>query len=272
MKISHGVTTPTTSRLGRWLPTNRTHLVGWLKNAVEEAEKKKRHFHPVVEEFQLMIESDPVICMYFTQMFQEQPSFPAPPGSGDIKLKNYQQMLAVINHVLTTAPTFDNTGMVGCPINAILDFPMITPAGLAAFASQKVNDMLRKVLAVWSTFLDSEDSLYVLNNSPTGWLCADAKKTLNLDEFQTDSAAPFLGFKSWNDFFIRQFKPGRRPVALASEPKAIVSACEATPYAIQTNVKEHDSFWIKSQPYSLRHLLNGNFVDQLWGERCTKRI
>ncbi len=42
-------------------------------------------------------------------------------------------MLVVINHVLTTAPTFNTTDMVGFPINAILDFPMITPAGLSAF-------------------------------------------------------------------------------------------------------------------------------------------
>ena len=53
-------------------------------------------------------------------------------------------MLAVMNHVLTTAPTYDATGMVGFPINAILDFPMITPAGLAAFADPKVNAMFRK--------------------------------------------------------------------------------------------------------------------------------
>ena len=114
-----------------------------------------------------MIETDPVLFMYFTQMFGEQSRMRPPAGSGDIKVKDcFRQMLAVINHVLTTAPTYNDTGMVGFPINAILDFPMITPAGLAAFAAPKVNDMLRKVLAVWTQFLDSEDwLLHVLGGS-----------------------------------------------------------------------------------------------------------
>jgi phosphatidylserine decarboxylase len=30
-------------------------------------------------------------------------------------------------------------------------------------------------------------------------------------------------------------------------------------------VKEHDTFWMKLQPYSLRHMLNGNFVEQFVG-------
>ena len=84
-------------------------------------------------------------------------------------------MLVVINHVLTTAPTYDTTDLVGFPINAILDYPMITPAGLAAFLAPEVNDMLRRVLAVWTKFLDSRASRYVLNDSPTGWLSPAAR-------------------------------------------------------------------------------------------------
>jgi phosphatidylserine decarboxylase len=254
-----------TSRLGGWLPVDPEHLNNWLKDTIDEAEKKKAPFHPVVEEFQHMIESDPVMFMYFTQMFEQQPTFPPPPGSGDIKLKNYHQMLVVINHVLTTAPTFNTTGMVGFPINAILDFPMITPAGLAAFTIEKVNSMFRKVLKVWTQFLDSKDSRYVLNDSPTGWLSPDARKALQLEEFQTNPKKPYLGFKSWNDFFIRKFKPGMRPIASPDDDSVIVSACESAPYSIQNNVKECDTFWIKSQPYSLRQMLNEHFVDRFVG-------
>lgn len=254
-----------TSRLGEWLPSEPADLDRWLHHTIEEAEKKAAPFHPVVLEFQQLIEDDPVIYMYFTQMFEQQARMPPPAGSGDVKLKDYRQMLVVINHVLTTAPTYDDTGMVGFPINAVLDFPMITPAGLAAFASPKVNDMFRKVLAVWTEFLDSPASLYVLNDSPTGWLSPAAREALHLDEFETDPAAPYLGFKSWNDFFIRKFKPGQRPVAEPENDKVIVSACESQPFAIETGVKVDDTFWIKSQPYSLRQMLNGNFVDQFAG-------
>ena len=41
-----------------------------------------------------------------------------------------------------------------------------------------------------------------------------------------------------------------------------VSACESAPFAISTDVKERDKFWLKSQPYSLRHMLDGLFVDE----------
>lgn len=253
---------PQTSRLGRWLPAGVNHLHLWLRKTIDDAEQRDRPFHPVIREFQDLIENDPVLYMYFTQMFEEQPAYPPPPNSGDVKLKDYRQMLVVINHVLTTAPDFNITGMVGFPINAILDFLMITPAGLAAFAAPKVNAMFKKVLKVWTAFLDSKESCYVLNSSSNGWLSPEAIKALDLDAFIHDPKAPHFGFKSWNDFFIREFKPGMRPVADPGNDRAVASACEATPYAISRQVKELDTFWIKSQPYSLRQMLDGKYVKE----------
>jgi Phophatidylserine decarboxylase len=96
----------------------------------------------------------------------------------------------VINHLLTTAPEFDNTKMVGCPLNAILDFLMITQAGLAAFLSPKVNAMLREMLKVWAHFLVSKDSLYVLNTTSKGWLSPEALAKIRMDEFIHDANKP----------------------------------------------------------------------------------
>jgi phosphatidylserine decarboxylase len=261
----HNSTASLTSRLGGWLPVDPRHLSKWLESSIAEAEQRNASLHPVVREFRDMIENDPVMNMYFTLMFEQQRRFASKPGSGDVKLENYEQMLVVMNHVLTTSPTFDTTAMVGCPINAILDYPMITPAGLAAFADARVNEMLRRLLSVWAEFLDSEASRYVLDDSPSGWLSPVARESLQLHEFRIDPDAEFCGFKSWNDFFIRRFRPGRRPVARPDDQKAIVSACESQPYRIQTQVNEHDTFWMKSQPYSVRHMLNGNFVEQFVG-------
>ena len=254
-----------THRLGGWLPVDPRHLSKWLESNIAEAEQRNASLHPVVREFRDMIENDPVMNMYFTLMFEQQPRSAPKPGSGDVKLEDYEQMLVVMNHVLTTSPTFDSTAMVGCPINAILDYPMITPTGLAAFADPRVNEMLRRLLSVWAEFLDSEASCYVLDDSPSGWLGPVARDSLQLHEFRVDPDAEFCGFKSWNDFFIRSFKPGKRPVARPDDQKAIVNACESQPYRIQTQVNEHDTFWMKSQPYSLRHMLNGNFVEQFVG-------
>ncbi len=253
------------SRVAHWLPSDRKTLNSWLAETSEKAEKKAAPLHPAVRELEELIEGDPVLLMYFTQMFEQQPSFGPPPESGDIKISDYHQLLSILDHVLTVAPQFSADGMVGCPINAVLDFPMITPAGLAAFLSPKLNRVLKKVLAAWGQFLDSPASLYVLNETPTGWLSPAALKAINMEEYIHDPKAPFYGFKSWNDFFIRRLKPGARPVADPHNSRLIVSACEAAPFAIARDVKAQDAFWIKSQPYSLKQMLDGRFVDEFVG-------
>jgi phosphatidylserine decarboxylase len=253
------------SRLGRWLPADGADLNAWLATTSANAQEESGTDHPVIQEFRELIEGDAVLLMYFTQMFEQQPSFAPPPESGDIKIGSYHDLLRILNHVLTTAPEFTTAGMVGCPINAILDFAMITPAGLAAFLCPKVNQMLKKVLTAWARFLDSPASRYVLNRTPTGWLSPAAVTALRMDEYVHDPNDPFYGFKSWNDFFIRRFKPGVRPIADPANQRAIVNACESAPYAIASDVKAQDTFWIKSQPYSLRHLLDGHFVDHFIG-------
>jgi phosphatidylserine decarboxylase len=253
------------SRLGHWLPSNREALNGWLAHTLKAASPKRAPFHPVIQEFRETIEGDPVTLMYFTQMFEQQPAFAPPPASGDIKIQNFDQLLRILDHVLTIAPAFSTDGMVGCPINAVLDFLMITPAGLAAFLHPKVNRALKKVLTAWARFLDSPASAYVLNDSDTGWLSPAALQAIQMDQYVHHPHSPFFGFKSWNDFFIRRFKPGMRPVHDPDNSKVIVNACESAPFAIARDVKPRDTFWMKAQPYSLHHLLDGHFVDQFVG-------
>ncbi len=253
------------SRLGGWLPHEGHHLAHWLRATRAAIRKHGATFHPIVKQFQGLIEGDAVMRMYFTRMFEEQPRRRAKPVWGDVRLKNYGEMLEVLNHVLTRAPEYNRTYMVGFPINAILDYPMITPTGLAAFADKRVNAMFRRFLAAWAEFLSSAESCYVLNDSPTGWLSPHAWQRLGLDEFETDMNAPHLGFRSWNDFFIRRFKPGQRPVASPDDASIIVNACESTPFAIKRRVQRRAEFWIKEQPYSLEEMLAGNFVDRFVG-------
>jgi phosphatidylserine decarboxylase len=253
------------SRLGGWLPAKRHHAARWLRATRKAAGKRRGRLHPLVREFRQTIDGDPVLRMYFTRMFSEQPKRRIRALWGDIRVKDYPEMLKVLSHVLTRAPEYNRTYQVGCPINAILDCPMITPAGLAAFADARVNGMLRKLLHAWGEFLSSRKSRYVLNDSPAGWLCAEARAKLHLEEFETRPGAPYLGFKSWNDFFIRRFKPGRRPVASPDDPRVIVSACEAAPFAIARRVAASAEFWIKEQPYSLSDMLAGHFIERFAG-------
>lgn len=77
-------------------------------------------------------------------------------------------MLKVIDLIIGEAPDYEDNGMVACPINAMLVWPMNTAAGLEAFSNPKVNSYIKKILDSWGDFLTSPDSCYMLDNSPTG--------------------------------------------------------------------------------------------------------
>jgi phosphatidylserine decarboxylase len=154
-------------------------------------------------------------------------------------------MLRLFNHVLTHAPGFDETALVGCPISAILDWAMATQAGFAAFLNGRVNQQVKKMLNEWARFLTSADSSRVLNHGDRGWLGPKALARMPgfAEEFVCDPAVPHYGFASWDDFFTRRLRPGARPVASPDDPDVIVNACESAPYRLRHGVRRHDRFW-----------------------------
>jgi phosphatidylserine decarboxylase len=252
-------------RVGGWLPTDQDALEEWLaalRSRVEER-AEPAELHPVIAEFQELIATDPVVRMYLEQMIAEVPNRKK---YRQRHLRSVEQMLTLINEVLTHAPDYDTTALVGTPLNAILDWAMGTPAGFAAFRNDAINAMIKKILNVWCEFLSGPDSRYVLNDGPTGWRSPEAANAIDIDQYQHDPNDEYWGFRSWNDFFTRRFKEGQRPVADPDDDKVIVSACESTPYAMRTDAKKHDKFWLKSQPYSLQDMLaNDETVDQFVG-------
>jgi phosphatidylserine decarboxylase len=145
--------------------------------------------------------------------------------------------------------------MLTTPFGAVFDAAMGTAAGFEAFRHPLINERLRDILNAWCDFLNSPDSLYVLNDSPNGWRCDAAKEAVGIDQYRYDPADEHWGFTCWNDFFTRRFKEGSRPVADPDDPAVITSAVEATPYKISTDVRLRDTFWAKYEPYSLADLL-----------------
>lgn len=226
--------TSTPYRVGQWLPSDQLFLDQWTAKIVRETEAAGEPLLPVIQEFKELIEEDPQLYMLFNQMFSQIPhgrSFSKDP-TGKPRIKNYIQMLQVMNRILTTAPEFNTTGLVGFPINAVLAWPMGTPAGTSAFLNEKVNRQLKKILNQWAMFLNSPDSRYVLNNDPEkGWFGRDAKTAMPnfVEDFVCDSSKPYHGFASWDDFFTRRFREGRRPVAHPDDDAIIANACESAP-------------------------------------------
>ena len=249
--------------VAKWLPSDQKVLDEWIQNQILESETNNIKLLPVITEFKELIENDPELYMYFHQMFDQIPhkvKFRKDP-TGKPLVKDYHHMLRLINHIMTKAPEFNKTGLVGFPINAILDWPMGTQAGTAVFLNDSVNFQLKNILNEWAVFLGSEDSRYVLNDDPqTGWFGKDAQEAMPtfVEDFVCDPKLPYHGFTSWDDFFTRQFREGQRPVASPEDDTIIANSCESAPYRIAQNVKIRDEFWIKSQPYSLDHMLDGD--------------
>jgi phosphatidylserine decarboxylase len=253
-------------RRAGWLPGDQDDLEAWLDGHRQRVEARGEGgqivLHPVLTEFQELIGRDSVVRMYIDQMIGQ---VPRTKPYRKRHLESVDQLLRLINEVLTMAPEF-GPAMVATPLGAILDWTMGTPAGFAAYRDPRINAMLRKILTAWCEFLSSGDSLYVLNNSPSGWKSAEAQRAVGMEQFEYDPQDEHWGFASWNDFFTRRFTDGARPVASPHDDKVIVSACESLPYGISTDVQRQDRFWIKSQPYSLQDMLaNDDSVDEFVG-------
>ena len=263
-QVAAGVTEkPAPYLVGQWLPSDQKILNQWVKDLSRDTDAEARPLVPVIQEFKNLIESDPELIMLFTQMFEQVPDAPSfrNDPTGKPQVRDYQHMLMLINRIMTKAPEYNQTGLVGFPINAILNWPMGTPAGTAAFLDERVNRQLKKILNQWAMFLASKDSRYVLNDNPeNGWFGRDAKKAMPTfaDDYQCRPDQPYYGFASWDDFFTRQFRDGRRPVAGPADDAVIANACESAPYRLVKGVKGNDAFWIKGQPYSLYHMLAGD--------------
>jgi phosphatidylserine decarboxylase len=247
-----------------WLPASQDALEDWLAGHRQRVEAKGQdiELHPAVVDFQRLIASDPVVGMYVSRMIAQ---VPMTRSYSKRHLEDPDQMLRLINEVLTMSPEFGDQN-VTLPLGAILDWTMGTPAGFAAFRDPKVNAALKKILTAWCDYLNSPESLYVLNDSPSGWTSDAARRAIGIEQYEHDPEDPHWGFTSWNDFFTRRFREGARPVAAPEDDDVIVAACESTPFSIRTDVKRRDEFWLKTQPYSLEDMLaNDEAVEEFVG-------
>jgi len=248
----------------------------WLNNLLEFVGSKGRAeaSHPVIEELKDLIENDPIIYMLIHQMFNEipnRPPFDRDPN-GNPQVRDYFTMLRCFNEIMTSGPEYrKGLSLVANPISAILNWPIGTPSGAAAFMNEKLNAQIGKMLKEWAKFLSSPESRYVLTDNPDGgWFSPTAlaeKQLNNFDKiFKCQPSEPYHGFKSWDDFFTRELQDGARPIGAPDDDRFIVNACESAPYSLRRNSQEWDLFWIKRQPYSIKHMLAGDSFTPLFAE------
>jgi phosphatidylserine decarboxylase len=113
-------------RVGKWLPSDQQVLGRWLDDLIAKADARGDvPLLPVVEEFRQLIERDPEIYMLFAFMLTQTPRKLTPADKPQVRTVDH--MLKLFNHILTHAPEYDDTGLVGTPINAILDWASRRP-------------------------------------------------------------------------------------------------------------------------------------------------
>ena len=153
-------------RVGQCLPSDHEILKNWLEELIQELGLKgEQSLHPVIQKFKDFIENDAEVYMLFSLMFTQVNHRKDP--AGDPQVKNYLQMLQLLNAIMTRAPKYARNVLVCFPINAILDWSIGTPSGYAAFLNEKVNFHLKAVLNEWAMYLGSKDSTYVLLDQVT---------------------------------------------------------------------------------------------------------
>ncbi|KAK4498380.1 hypothetical protein PRZ48_011038 [Zasmidium cellare] len=216
--------------------------------------------------------------MLFTQMLDDQvphqQAFETDPWNVT-EVRNYNDLLWALNWIISEglqwSTAANDIGFLAAPIVTILDYPMQTPAAYAAFLEPEVNRVMQNILNEWGSFLTSPQSAQILN-AQEGWFSPPGLKaledTLNAplktqykfqDFFQTpDPNGTCYGFRSWDNFFTRQLRPGVRPLASPDDDNAIANPCESAPYNFATKVPLRSKFWIKKQEYSIQDILGND--------------
>ena len=281
---------PRRFRVGGWLPHDLGRIDLWIRDLKKRVDANPRPLIKPIREFQEMVYQDPVLHHNIFKMFQEAAARKKETPLGTPEIRSFEEFLALLNQIMWEAPEYtecedkgkeEPCGLIGFPINALLNWPMGTDTGYDVFSNSLVNQALKKILAHWSTFLVTEESRYVLvENHPDrtpkvlAWLnpialqemvnvacqgqgdsksCTDQKFE---QIFKCDPADPYYGFKSWDHFFTRTFVKGVRPVASPDDDNVIVNACESGPLQKVEGVNESDTFWLKNMPYSLMNMMD----------------
>jgi hypothetical protein len=69
-------------RVAEWLPSDHAHLTRWLDGMIQKTAGRSRALHPVIADFQDLIESDPEVFMLFNRPTTK--TRPASPRCGSI--------------------------------------------------------------------------------------------------------------------------------------------------------------------------------------------
>jgi len=263
-------------QMGFWVPNRVWATAKFLVPLRDFIAAKKKDgtlapLTPVMKDFKTWVTTHSVYRMWVTSMIDQANAFvltldektreKIKNKDGDVLwIDGYDSFFEILNEIITTSPAFNDTEMVGTPMNGFLAVSMATEAGLALFHDTTFNLQFKKVLDAWNTFLKTSDSLDKLDikypEKEGSWISKAAKRAGVWHQMVHDPNEPGYGYNSWNSFFLRPFVPNARP--FKGKPLININiGCETTPWQYEDDVKFETDFWIKDVNYSLLDLFGG---------------
>jgi phosphatidylserine decarboxylase len=278
---------PNKRRPGGWLSKDHAVIRKWvLKLKAKAAQTDPVDYIAPIKALRNMVAHNPTLQASTQAMFVEALAYSKDDPTGAPAVTSWDEFLGLLNGIMSTSPEFivdsdsvEAQGLVGFPINALLDWPMGTVGGQVTFNNDQFNAYFKTVLNYWSWFLTTPPSRYVLAEGDAtsdpqsiAWLSDPAKAQMVRVAQQPFGDPPqgqtftdifnvpdpndpkYYGFTSWDHFFTREFNSDQRPLGYAP----IVNACESAPLQYQTGVALSANIWLKDQPYSLNDMLNND--------------
>ena len=144
---------------GGWVPRDQAHVARWVQRLRQAVTRQPRPLVAPIAGLKALVEQDPLLHQQAQGMFDEAWQHEHSTPLGQVQVRSFDEFLQLLNGIMTTAPeayqdvqTQEPAGLIGFPINALLNWPMATAAGYDFFANALVNQQLRKILGYWDDF------------------------------------------------------------------------------------------------------------------------
>jgi len=173
-------------------------------------------------------------------------------------IKNLQDYLAWMNDLLYWVPTEDKPGREIynhlCKFNFILDQPPVR--GLQNRVVPHPEPPPLTPLSAW--MVKYADALGEFLDTPESLTPESLQSFYNSPNYNMgDYIVPHGGWKTFNQFFARNFKPGLRPVAAVADQHVIVSPADST-FAGQWEIRTDSHVTVKNLHWMISELLVGS--------------
>ena len=111
-------------------------MARWVQRLRQAVTRQPRPLVAPIAGLKALVEQDPLLHQQAQGMFDEAWQHEHSTPLGQVQVRSFDEFLQLLNGIMTTAPeayqdvqTQEPAGLIGFPINALLNWPMATAAG-----------------------------------------------------------------------------------------------------------------------------------------------